>query len=212
MSELPGGWSVDEVAHIARVAAVTQFGRIVDVDELADAALVAMCARLYEDPLPSLADLRDAARTATHRLNRQEAQARGFNQDDSQSTGSRTRPAWAAYWRGQHLLVSPFEETLLDRLAARQIWAALPPTHRETLAALVEAGSYQAARQLLGCTEPAWHNRLRKARIRARQLWHSPDPDPGPWGRDRREATTSDHNRGLRRLAVRRRAQRKEAA
>lgn len=213
MTDLPYGWSLDELSYLARLAAATQFGRILDYDEATDVAAVAIIARLYEEPAPTLDDLKHAARHAVHRANRAEARAHGWDQSDSQATGYRVRNAYGVYWHGQRLLVAPFEDDLLDRLAARQLWAALPAKHQETLAALVEGGSYPAARELLGITEPAWYQRLRAARIRARYLWYAPEAPAPQWGRDRRESTPSGRNRGLRRAAeVRRRIRRETAA
>lgn len=214
MAELPGGWSLDEIAAMARHVVNTQRGLILDREEALDVAAVAIVTRLYVDPEPSKLDLYRAARRAVGAANDSECTYAGLDRNAARSGREGTPPGWAIYWHGRTALCAPWEEDLTDRLAARQVWWALPERHQETLAALVAEGTYAGARDLLGVTHKRWEKRLSAARKRARELWFWPEEPAPRWSRDRPglEPDSRGRNRGLGVVARKRRALTKEAA
>jgi hypothetical protein len=204
MTELPHGRTVEEVARIARHIAFSQRGRILDLDEATDIAAVALVERCYADPAPTDVDLFRAARSAVSAANQHEYSYAGLEQHVARKGREGTPHEWARYWHGQTALVSPFEEELTDRLAVRQVVAALPPRHREALVALAEQGSYEGARTALGLSVKGWEHRIARARVQARALWYHPEEPAGLWGgRDRpgRGPDPRGRNRGLLHLA-----------
>lgn len=185
MSELPGGWDLDDVAAIAVHIARTQQILILDREEAADIAAVAIIARLYAEPAPERIDLYRAARAALSSANSAEYSYAGLDANASRAHHgdyTRTPPGYARYWHGTRGRTSPFEDDLLDRIALGQVWAALPANHRLALRTLAEHETYPAAAAALGVTGKAWERRIDKARTEARRLWNWPEPPGRYWG------------------------------
>lgn len=211
--ELPHGWTLEDLVKIARHVARSHQARILDLEEARDIAAVGVVERLYADPPPTRMDLFRAARIAVGTANQRQISFRGLDRNPTRSGRTGTPPGFAAYWHGRGALVSPWEEGLVERIATRQVLAALKPLHREALTALAEHGSYEAAAAALGLSAKGWQTRIRKARIEARTLWHWPEEPAPQWATDHpgREPDARGRNGGLW-VARRRRAARVQRA
>lgn len=210
--ELPHGYTVDDVAGIARYTARAARGAVVDDEELRDIAGVA-CVELLcaaEEP-PALSELYRVAHRAVGAANRQEMSFAGLDRDAAGKAERVTPPRWAAYWRGARALEAPWEEQLVDEIAVRQVMAALPARHQVVLRALATEGSYAGAMAMLGIPETTWRMRIGRARAEARALWHAPEPPSKHWAIDFTglEPDSRGHNRGLSTIAQRRRVRQK---
>lgn len=202
---LPHGFSFDDLAVISRRVARTALGLIIDRDEARDIAAVGVIERLYSGPPPSRSDLYRAAQRAVSAANDREYSYCGLDKNVSRSGRLGTPPEFARFWGGRAALVAPFEEALVERIAARQVWAALPARHREVLWALAVYGTYAGAGSALGLSAKGFQNRIYKARLSARELWFWPDEPAGQWAPDRPGGVNRRGlNRGLGHLARRR--------
>lgn len=203
---LPHGWSLDDLAGFARHVARTARGLIIDPAEAADIAAVALVEALFAPgPAPSTSELFRAARRAVSAANDREYSYCGLDKNVSRSGRLGTPPEFARFWGGRAALVAPFEEALVERIAARQVWAALPARHREVLWALAVYGTYAGAGSALGLSAKGFQNRIYKARLSARELWFWPDEPAGQWAPDRPGGVNRRGlNRGLGHLARRR--------
>lgn len=210
---LPGGWTLTDLTQIARYAARSQRGRIIDLEEARDVAAVAVIEALYSGSSPTRLDLFRAARDAVGTANDKEMSFCGLDKNIARSGRMGPPPRWAIYWYGQSALVSPFEEPFVERYAVRQVFAALPERDQETLNALARQGTFEGARAALGVSARSWGKRLEAARAEARALWHWPETPAPQWGLDRPtgKPDAQGRNRGLMYIA-RRKAERRNAA
>lgn len=201
MTELPGGWTLDDLAYITRYIVHTHRPQILDTDEARDVVAVELVARLYTDPETPRQELFKAGHHALAAANGKEMAHSGLDGQEGR------RPRWAMYWRGQRALAAPFEDMVLDRIAVWQVWHELSPRHQETLSALITAGDNAAASELLGIPRSTWGVRLKYARDRARELWYWPEAPGRQWGNDfpGRGPDAKGRNRAVERLARRRR-------
>jgi hypothetical protein len=96
-----------------------------------------------------------------------------------------------AYWYQPPL--SGWEDAVVERIAARQIWVALSPAHRRVLRALMAAdGDYRVAAAALGTTYATFRTRLGRARAAFRELWHEGEAPSRQWSQDRRVFRAGD--------------------
>lgn len=208
MSDLPGGWTLDDLTALARIAARIGYGRLLDPEEATDVAAVAIVERLYADPPPSRGDLINAGCSALSNEHQRRVSFLGLTHNVARQGREGVPQGYARYWDGRRALVAPFEDDVVERLAVQQVMAALRPIDRETLTTLAEHGSYEGAWTALGITHKGWEKRIAKARRNARALWFHPDEPPaGLWGGRDRPGLAPDskgRNRGLLHLARKR--------
>ena len=88
-----------------------------------------------------------------------------------------TAPRFARYWTQPG--PAPFEETVTERIAVRQVLGGLRPGQRRDLEALAGFGSQGAAARSLGTTAVTFRSRVSKARAAAAVLWFAPETAPG---------------------------------
>jgi hypothetical protein len=209
--ELPHGWTLQDLARIARNAVSAQRGMILDWVEGRDVAASAMVEKLYAAPESTRDDLFFAARNAVNSANKLEISHCGLWTAPHRSGREGQSRNFATYWYGHDVLIGQFEDRVVDRIAALQVWSGLSERERQTLRALMTEGTYEGAATLLGISHTAWKTRLSLARRHARELWHWPEEPSRQWALDRRV----DNGRavhGTRILAHRRRAARYSAA
>lgn len=212
--ELPGDWTLDRLARMANATVHRQPGLILDVEEAIDLTVIALVEKLFLEPESTADDMFNAARYALVAANAREFSFAGLDRNVARSGREGTPPGFARYWHGRPALVAPWEDELVERLAVRQLWAALPPHHRRTFQALIDHGTYEGARTSLGITSAAWLLRIQRARRAARILWSYPDPPARAWGLDRPGLgpTTQSISRGLRRVRRKRQESRSHQA
>ena len=166
-------------------------------------------------PQPSEHDLYLAARGGVMRQVAEDRQAYGR----SRASGyTETTGAFAAYWHQPPL--TGWEDAVVDRIALRQVLAAVSPAHRRVLLALAVHGDQESAARALGTTYATYRSRLRAARRAFRVLWHEGETVPPLWGCDRRSYRRGEELKGtwvtaVRLVGTRRRqrtARRREAA
>ena len=213
--ELPRGWTLEELAKIARIVVRTSPGRVIDVDEARDVAACAIVERLYAEPEPTLNDLYREARHALDAAYARQKSFRGLEMNVARTGREGVGREFARYWYSRGALVNPWEDEVVDRIALRQVWDALSPRHQETLLALAEHGSHAAARAALGVTGKAWEHRLHKARVQARVFWYSPEAPARQWGGPDRPGMNTDarqRNKGMLHLSRKRWSSHSDAA
>jgi hypothetical protein len=98
-------------------------------------------------------------------------------------------PRFAAYWYEPP--AQPWEERVIERLAAQQILPRVNATHLEAVLALAATGDYADAADALGLKYSALTVRLSEARKTFRRHWFAPDSAPPVKGTDRRTASHS---------------------
>lgn len=129
---------------------------------------------LYEaEQWPSREELVHAGWRALADARGQEMQAHGFRLDDGRV---RVRHAFGAYWRTPG---EPAEETLVERLAVRQVVQVLTRGQWAAVSAVASLGSYQAAQEALGITRASLTYRLMAARVAVLRAW-MPGETPVP--------------------------------
>lgn len=212
MSDLPGGYTIESLIRISKYAARTKTALIIDRDEAVDIAACAIIERLYSDPTPTDTDLFQAARSALTAANQRERSYAGLDNNAEKKNRRELDqpPRFVTYWRSHYMLVSPFEEEIVDRIAVRQVMVELSCRNQETLRVLAEYGTYEAARAALGISKTAWNSRIERARMSARVLWYAPEEPAPQWGYDR--PGSRGRSPALERVAKKRRARRREAA
>lgn len=183
-----GGWPVSELMKISKVIGFRHRLAPVDQEEATSLALVAiveLC--MTAGTRPEAHELFWAGRSAISLAARQERKHHGYYMNANVGPGERAKVTrrFAAYWDDPETAFGEFEETLVERLAVRQVYAALSPRQRMFLDALVTAGTYAGAAALVGMTKSGYHVGLNRARAVARRHWNYPDPPVQMWGRDR---------------------------
>lgn len=189
------GWSPEDLEGLAGYTARTHYSAFLPYEERQAIAyhelIVAILeARTRPDPEELLHAARDAISAAT----RGEYRARGLSSRDK----ARASERFVTYWYAAPRLNSPYEDTVLDRIAVAQIWTVLLPSHRRVLEALAEHGTYQAAARALDTTDATFKVRVSKARAAFRAWWHEHEEPSKMWGSDRR--VTPARNRPVTRV------------
>lgn len=205
-----GEWHIGALHNIAQKVVRIHPGLLLEHREAHDIALVAILELLEENPEADAVDLYREARHAVTAANQKEASYKGLKLE-APKPGERieTRIRWNAYWYGQEALSDPFEEIIVERIAARQVWDALTAHNRQTFFALISQGTYEGAEAYLGLTKKQFSGRISKARKQARQLWFSPEPPARHWARD---YPGQGHTSGRENIARRRVTAKKKAA
>jgi hypothetical protein len=206
---LPWGMSWEQLERAARSCALAHPARsLLTFDQRYEAAFDGVVDALLESTLPpAWRELHAAGLSAISDAGDAQAHHRFGTQ---QGTGER----FTIYWVGSRRTGIDFTEDITDRIAARQVWAALADRDRDILAALGDFGDNQAAAAFLGLSYEPFTVRLSEARRRAAALWFAPEtaprrrvaPSPG------RKGPGYDYTRALRNRINSRRHRRKKAA
>lgn len=173
------GYTMNDLDSIARIAVVRR-GAGYTYHEAWSAAAEALCVAV--DP-PRFHELLQAAMKGVDRELRAYMHARGLYDASSAATGGQ----FHRYWSGWPRLSSPWEDSVVDRLAVTQVWQRLSPVHREALVTLAAVEQYDVAAEALGITYAAFILRIRRARKVFRSLWHDWESPSRTWGRDERK-------------------------
>jgi DNA-directed RNA polymerase specialized sigma24 family protein len=189
---LPYGWTAGGLATLAVRAASSARYQIIDYDEARDIAAVAMVERLYQPgPQPGAADLFAAADRALVRERDAIWRDRGRNTKDRDQAARGYQRFWV------NPPGDPFDERVCERIACWQVFWALDQRARDVLLARMNCATPGEAATWLGCSVPAYKNRLMRARREARILWAAPEPPAPLWGRDRPSAEGATRTRTI---------------
>lgn len=174
--EVRHGYTLADIHNIASAAVGANFGMAADRTDLYEAAWGAIVeALLIVSHWPTPHDLAIAGRKGIWELARSNRSAYGYVRDDFTSEiGS--GPRFARYWSPG----SPhdFTEMVVERIAARQVTAAVRPRDREILQAVAAAGDYDLAGRLLGLATHTTSTMAAQARRRWLTLWHDRETPP----------------------------------
>jgi len=185
------GYTLDDLNRLARTVVVVnaQWWPAGDRRDQADTAWSGIVEHLYAcDAEPSERNLLDAGTRALVE------ETKGYRKHHGLRDGSRVGdgPRFAAYWYEPP--AQPWEERVVERLAAQQILARVNATHLEAVLALAATGDYAQAAGALGLKYSALTVRLSAARKTFQRHWFAPDTAPPIKGTDRR---TASHSKAL---------------
>lgn len=184
--DLPHGFGLDDLHRAASLAvSISSKYRGMDIRDKYDEAWHAIAEALYSSTEPLTA--RELVWIGSNGINAAvygHQRMRGIDQKDS--TAGQSMPFFWRYWwlNSQH--VPSHEARLVERIALRQIWPHLTPTHRQVLTALAVHGTHQAAAEALGKTVTTYQSHLSQARKAFFRLWHEHEEPSQVWGADRR--------------------------
>ncbi len=179
MSVVAHGYTMNDLDSIARIAASRRGAGYAYADAWSAAAEL-LCGATKR---PRFYELMQAAMKGIDRENRAYMHARGLYDASSAATGGQ----FHRFWSGAPRLSSPWEDGVVDRLAAAQVWPRLSPLHQEALITLAVVEQYDMAAEALGITYAAFILRIRRARKAFRGLWHDWESPSRTWGRDERK-------------------------
>ena len=172
MTPIAHGWTLADAERIAGRAARGHPSSLLPHADRRDTALHAVTeAILTAGDRPSVPVLLRAASDAISRAVTAEKHHHGMGRWHD------TAPRFARYWTQPG--PAPFEETVTERIAVRQVLAGIRPSWRRDLEVLAESGSHEAAARVLGTTVVTFRSRVSKARAAASALWFAPETAPG---------------------------------
>ena len=177
------GYTLAGIHELARIAVWSgQWSRVVNFREWYEAAQSAIVEHLYAsgEP-PSRGDLIGTGIDGIHEL----IAANRRHHGDSRHHAHGRSPNFERYW---HVFAKPTrspEEHIIEQAALRQIMAALPDNHRQTLIVLADHVDYGRAAEALGISRRAFISRVSDARQAFRALWHEGEQPSAMWGRER---------------------------
>lgn len=184
MTDLPvgHGYTLNNLDHMARIVTLRTDHLGMHPNDRYDLAHQAMAETLCSaTTVPTARELMLAAQLACQRDRRTHLAERGKYIHSADATGSQ----FHRYWSGR--LESPWEDSVIDRIALIQIWPHLADVYRQTLTTLALHGHYDAAAEHLGISYAAFGNRLKRARSAFKELWHEGEVPSRQWGRDERK-------------------------
>lgn len=175
-----------EIEKAARVAAMVHPTQLLTLDERFEAARDGIIDALADG---KTGDLRDLAKTGINKAVVARHHLYGIPRDTT-SAKPHTGRGWQVYW---HVTTGPtsFADDLVDNLAVRQVFEALPQRHQDTLNTYMSCGSIAGTASLLGIAYNTASERIITARNAAKKMWFEPDPAPPMWRR-----TMSGHEGG----------------
>lgn len=198
------GWNVGHASRVAHIAARYAPGGHTTFDDRHSAALVAIITELHaHDCDPGVDVLMRAANRAVQGAWHHEWSADGYDW----RTGERLT-TFVRYWRPAAR--TPLDEAVVERVAVRQIVAALTWRQRQVLGALVATdGHYPAAALLTGLKPNSIATHQRRIREVFLALWFGDEtPRPGVWGGVTFRYTDQGARREVTRRMVREREER----
>lgn len=201
------GYALADIDRLARTAAAHAYGgRILDPSDRHHAAWSAIAERLCTaaEP-PTVSDLTSVGMDAVGQAAQEHRQTWGMGRTGDSGVGD--RPRFQCYWDLGRVAPSP-EDSVVDRLALRQIWPRLSHTHQQALYAyVIHHGDDHAAAASLGYTLETYRSYLKRARAAYRSLWHEHETPSRTWGR-----SGSGQRTAMQTLRTRRRQRDRRAA
>lgn len=178
------GYTLADIDRLARTAATHAYGgRILDPTDRYHAAWTAIVETLCTATKPPTG--RDLAVLGMHAVSaaaQDHRQTWGMGKAGTADGGVGARPRFQSYW-GRQVTPSP-EDSVVDRLALRQIWPRLSRTDQRALYAhVVHHGDHLEAAASLGWTFETYRTYLKHARAAYRTLWHEHETPSRTWSR-----------------------------
>lgn len=177
------GFSLDDLDRLARTVVVVnaQWWPGGDRHDQADTAWHGIVEHLYSvGGEPTERDLLAAGTRALAN----EVNGHGRHHGRTKDGTGATAPRFAAYWYEPP--AQPWEDRVVERIAAEQILGRVKPHEIDALLALAAHGDYAAAADALGLKYATLTVRLSTARRTFRQHWFAPESAPRMKGTDRR--------------------------
>jgi hypothetical protein len=179
------GYSLADIDRLARIAATHAFGgRILDPGDRYHAAWTAIVERLCTSD--EQVDGRTLAIVGMHAVSAAAQTHRhtwGMGQAGGSDGGVGGRRRFQSYWDMRQVTPSP-EDSVVDRIALRQIWPRLSRTDQRALYAhVIHHGDHHEAAASLGWTFETYRTYLKKARAAYRALWHEHETPSRTWSR-----------------------------
>lgn len=180
------GYTLADLQQYARIASSAHsWYRGMDTADRQAAAWAAIVDHLLAaDEAPSRHELINAGLGGIDRAVYQHERMHGIPQKNP--TAGQSMPRFWRYWWLNTAPVPSHENAVIDRLALRQIWPHMSPTHRTVLLTLAAVGDYQEAADRLGKTYDTFASHVHNARKQFLRLWHEHEQPSGVWGADRR--------------------------
>ena len=177
------GYSLNDLDRLARtvVVANAQWWPGGDRYDQADTAWHGIVEHLYSaSDAPTERDLLAAGtRALTNEVN-----GHGRHHGRTKDGTGTTAPRFAAYW--YEPAAEPWEDRVIERIAAEQILTRVKPHQTDALLALAAHGDYAAAAEALGLKYATLTVRLSGARRTFQEHWYAPERPPSTRGTDRR--------------------------
>lgn len=208
------GWSWAELESLARRAASQAKSVYLNWDDRVQAAMDGICDCFPAGSRPLRGDLLAAALDEISAQTYREKQTHGF-QADPQWNGQVTRQRFVMFWRGTTTRTdraAPFEEPILEKIAAREVFWSLRDADRDVLHVVSWYSDYGDAAEHFGISHTALVNRLWNARRRAREAWFDWESDPGHYARRGQRGPAYELAKTLRVKRSRQRAEKRDAA
>lgn len=164
------GYDMHDLHQAASTATATKRFLAANRDDLYQAAWDAVVDLLCEAHRPpTWYDLVRAGQVGIQKLRDEFVHTHGYNRATAQVGAA---PGFAKYWAHNPLWNSPVEEGVVERVALRQILAALPARQRTALTVRAAADSQQQAADLAGLTYAYMGQAVRESRAAVLALWH----------------------------------------
>ena len=182
-AEIRHGYTLADLDRLAKtvVVANSQWWPAGDRKDQTDTAWSGIVELLYaHDGEPSERDLLDAGTRALTEDTKGYRKHHGLRDGGFIGDG----PRFAAYWYEPPAV--PWEERVIERIAAEQILTKIKGHELDALLALASTGDYAAAAQVLGLKYATLTQRLTEARRAFRRQWFAPEVPPPVKGTDRR--------------------------
>lgn len=185
--EEEAGWdgTLSRLRQLSRIAATRIRTHTTPDEELIDLAMSELCLLVAETPDMSTRQLIARAVDGVQAEIRGVRHSYGVATDYERESGRFTGARHHAYWgRRTH-----YDDYCLEEMAARQVWDALTPRHRDALLARMSGEPMSTSAYRLGIARTGLVRRIREARMAASSLWHDWESPPLPQKDLRRTST-----------------------
>lgn len=177
------GYTLADIDRLARTAAARAAGRrVLDPSDRYHAAWTAIVETLCTATEPPTGHT--LVTTGMNAVGRAaEDHRHTWGMASAGAGGVASRPRFQRYWDMRQVTASP-EDSVVDRLALRQIWPRLSRTDQRALYAhVVHHGDHRDAAASLGWTFETYRTYLKHARAAYRTLWHEHETPSRTWSR-----------------------------
>lgn len=168
MTNAMRGFTLHDINSIARSATIAAGFAASNFADRYDEAWSAVVETLYAASTdPGRRELWYAGLNAVHAAIRDDRRHYGAFDRDAELTSA---PGFARYWG--NVVTPDFSPALIEKYAAFQIWPQLAGHHQRVLLAFAAAGTVAETARLLDVTIHAAQQRIDRARVAFRNLWH----------------------------------------
>ena len=187
-TEIAHGYTLADIHSMARLAVHTAWGcASVDWFERYELAYSAIAEALCS-PTVSDRDLVRIGRVAIQSDIASTRSAHGYYKHKTigAEAGPGSSPAFWKYWGDLGSRFGSPEDSVVERIALKQIFSQLSPREQQALVALAASENYRDAARLMGVEQPTFRSLIRRGRLKFYALWHEGETASKPWRPDRR--------------------------